>query len=163
MLVAGGVAAILGAAGIGLAAAAEPAPAAAPGWTGNCEAPARAAPLDCHIEQRAVLAGSGQLVAAITIRVPGDSRKPLLMIRLPLGLSLAGGVTLDVDGAGTRALPLQTCDGGGCYAGAPLPPELLAAMRGGRVLDIVFAGLDKNPVRIGLPLDGFAEAFDAVK
>lgn len=156
-----GPAMVIVAAAFGSSLAAEGTP--APGWSGGCEAATRSAPLDCRIEQRAVLAGSGQLVAAVTIRVPGDTRKPLLMIRLPLGLSLAGGVTLDVDGTGARALPLQTCDGSGCYAGAPLPPELLSAMRRGKTLGLVFADLQKNPIRLGLPLDGFAAAYDAVK
>ncbi len=133
------------------------------GWLSACEAPSRTAPLDCRIEQRAVLAANGQLVAAVTIRVPGATRKPLLMVRLPLGLSLEGGVTLAVDGGEARALPLQTCDGSGCYAGAPMPPALLAAMRSGASLDVVFTGLDKRPIKLGLPLAGFAAAFDAVK
>ncbi len=148
--------------GLGTAAAEDKAP-SPPGWVSACDAPTRAAPLDCHIEQRAVLAANGQLVAAVTIRVPGATRKPLLMVRLPLGLSLEGGVTLAVDGAGARSLPLQTCDGSGCYAGAPMPPALLAAMRGGASLDIVFTGLDKRPIKLGLPLAGFTAAFDAIE
>ena len=148
--------------GAGLAVAAEEAP-AQPAWSSACEAPRRDAPLDCRIEQRAVLAASGQLVASVTIRVPGDSRKPLLMVRLPLGLSLEGGVTLSVDGSGARALALQTCDGGGCYAGAPLPPALLEAMRSGGSLDLVFTGLDKRPIKLALPLAGFAAAFDGIQ
>ncbi len=139
------------------------APAPQPGWTSACEAPSRATPLDCQIEQRAVLASSGQLVAAVTIRVPGATRKPLVMVRLPLGLSLEGGVTLAVDGAGAGSLPLQTCDASGCYAGAPLPATLLSAMRSGSSLDVVFTGLDKRPIKLGLPLSGFAAAFDGIK
>ena len=140
-----------------------PTPAPQPGWASACEAPNRTAPLDCRIEQRAVLASSGQLVAAVTIRVPGATRKPVMMVRLPLGLSLEGGVTLAVDGAGAGSLPLQTCDASGCYAGAPLPAPLLAAMRGGNSLDVVFTGLDKRPIKLGMPLTGFTAAFDSIK
>jgi len=134
-----------------------------PGWAANCISAARAAEPDCEVMQRAVLSGSGQLVASVTVRVPADTRRPVMMIRLPLGLSLEGGVTIDVDGAGAHSLPLQTCDQSGCYAGAPLPADLAAAMTAGKSLDLVFSGLDKTPVRVALPLAGFASAFDAIK
>lgn len=134
-----------------------------PGWVGRCEAPSRAAPLECRIEQRAVLAQTGQLVVAVTVRVPGDTRKPELIVRLPLGLSLAGGVTLDVDGAGGRGLPLETCDGGGCYATAPLPADLLAAMVRGDKLDVIFQSLSKAPIRLPMSLAGFSDAYDKIK
>lgn len=146
-----------------LPARAQDAAAAKPGWAASCVSAARAAAPDCEVTQRAVLSGSGQLVASVTIRVPADTRRPVIMIRLPLGLSLEGGVTIDVDGAGGRSLPLQTCDPGGCYAGAPLPSDLAAAMVAGKTLDLVFSGLDKTPVRVALPLGGFASAFDAIK
>ncbi len=146
-----------------LAAWAEDAAPGKPGWAASCVSVARAAAPDCELTQRAVLSGSGQLVASVTVRVPADTRRPVVMIRLPLGLSLEGGVTIDVDGAGARSLPLQTCDPSGCYAGAPLPAEFAAMMSAGKTLARVFSGLDKTPVRVALPLAGFASAFDAIK
>lgn len=143
---------------------AAPAPATPPpGWNSVCQSISRAAPLECRIEQRAILAQTGQLIASITIRVPGDTRSPVLMVRVPLGLSLEGGVTLNVDGAGARSLPLQTCDNSGCYAGAPLPEDLLAAMRAGAKLEIAFQNLNKEPIKIAMSLVGFSDAFAKVK
>lgn len=146
-----------------LAASADDAAASKPGWAASCVSAARDAEPDCELTQRAVLSGSGQLVASVTVRVPGSTRKPVVMIRLPLGLSLEGGVTIDVDGAGARSLPLQTCDPSGCYAGAPLPADFAAAMAAGKTLALVFSGLDKTPVRVALPLAGFASGLDAIK
>lgn len=134
-----------------------------PGWVSNCQAPARDATLECRMEQRAVLKQTGQIVASVTIRVPADTRKPVLMVRVPLGLSIESGVTLAVDGAKGRSLPIQTCDGGGCYAGAPLPADLLSALSKGNELDIVFQNLEKAPIKLVMPLAGFTDAFGRIK
>ena len=135
----------------------------APGWIGLCQAPARDAALDCRVEQRVVIRETGQLVAQVTVRVPADTRKPALIVRVPLRLSLDARVTLDVDGGRAGNLPLQTCDTGGCYAGAPLRADLLAAMQKGDKLNIVFQNLDKAPIRLAMPLAGFGEAYAKIR
>jgi invasion protein IalB len=55
-------------------------------WSVQCSTGARDAPVDCAIEQRAVVSESGQLLTLFTIRVPADTRKPVMMIQTPLGL-----------------------------------------------------------------------------
>ena len=47
-----------------------------PGWTARCGSASRDAPLECAIEQNAVLPRTGQLVIAVNIRVPADTRTP---------------------------------------------------------------------------------------
>jgi len=137
--------------------------AAAPSWLSTCQGPGRAAELECQMEQRAVISGSGQLIGSITIRVPSQTRKPVLMIRGPLGLSLADGVTIDVDGATPQALPLQTCDAGGCYAGAPITDELLNAMFKGQKLNVTFQNLSKEPIKLPMSLAGFSATYGKIK
>jgi len=134
-----------------------------PGWTSGCQSPAREAPLSCGMEQRAVLKETGQLVASLTIRVPGDTRKPVLLVRVPLGLSIEGGVTLDVDGKGGRTLPLQTCDNGGCYASTALPDDLLKMMQRGNQLDLIFQNLNKAPIKLVMSLTGFSDTYAKIQ
>jgi invasion protein IalB len=145
----------------GFAAAQDnPAP---PSWISACQGPARADALECQMEQRAVLSGSGQLVGSVTVRVPADTRAPVLMIRGPLGLSLAGGVAIDVDGAAAETLPLQTCDAGGCYAGAPLSEALLNAMFKGKTFNVTFQNLNKEPIKLPMSLAGFSATYGKIK
>jgi invasion protein IalB len=134
-----------------------------PSWISACQGTARTAELDCQMEQRAVISGSGQLVGSITVRVPAQTRKPVLMIRGPLGLSLAGGVTIDVDGAGGQVLPLQTCDNGGCYAGAPVSDEMLAAMFKGQIFNVTFQNLNQEPIKLPMSLAGFSATYGKIK
>lgn len=137
--------------------------ATAPSWISTCQGPGRAAELECQMEQRAVISGSGQLIGSITIRVPSQTRKPVLMIRGPLGLSLAGGVRVDVDDGAPLALPLQTCDAGGCYAGAPVSDDLLAAMFKGQKLNVTFENLSKEPIKLPMSLTGFSATYGRIK
>jgi invasion protein IalB len=72
----------------GAAAANTPPP---PGWTARCGSASRDAPLECAIEQSAVLPRTGQLVILVNIRVPADTHTPSALVQLPLGLNLPGG------------------------------------------------------------------------
>src|SRR5262245_17618595 len=74
------------------------APQTAGAWASNCSAPGRGLPLQCALEQRAIAKGTGRLVAIVSIRLPEETKKPVSLIQLPLGLFLPAGVQIDVDG-----------------------------------------------------------------
>jgi invasion protein IalB len=154
---------------------ANPAPAAAadngtaqntpppPGWTARCGSASRDAPLECAIEQSAVLPRTGQLVILVNIRVPADTHTPSALIQLPLGLNLPGGAKLQVDDGTATDMQIQTCEARGCYAGTTLAPDLLAAMKSGKQLKISFQNLNKETLTVPLPLADFAAAYDKIK
>ncbi|WP_204312956.1 invasion associated locus B family protein, partial [Stenotrophomonas maltophilia] len=75
----------------------------------------RDAPLECAMEQTAVLSKTGQLIVLVNIRVPGDTRAPVALIQLPLGLNLPVGAKLQVDDGKAVDVPIQTCEARGCY------------------------------------------------
>jgi invasion protein IalB len=134
-----------------------------PGWNARCGSGSREAPLECVIEQTAVLSQTGQLVALVSIRVPGDTRAPVALVQLPLGLNLPLGAKLQVDDGKAIDLPIQTCENRGCYANAPVTPDMLAALRTGKQLKISFQNLAKETMTIPLPLNDFASAYDKIK
>jgi invasion protein IalB len=142
------------------AAPAEAAPAtpASPGWSARCSSASRGAPLECLIEQTAVLTKAGQLVVLIDIRVAADTHAPVAVIQLPLGLNLPAGAKLQVDDGKTTDLQIQTCEQRGCYANAPISPEMLAAMKTGKQLKVSFQNLAKEVISIPMPLTDFAAA-----
>ncbi len=132
-------------------------------WISRCVANARQTPLECSIEQRLLMANTGQLVAAVTVRMPTDANQPVMMIQTPLGLYLPAGLAINVDGASEQALELQTCDANGCYAGSPVSEALLSAMTRGQKLNLVFQGLNLQPVTISADLNGFTAAFQRLR
>ena len=139
-----------------------PAP-AQPGWIARCSSPGRDAPLECAMEQSAVLTKTGQLVALVNIRVPGDTRAPVALVQLPLGLNLQAGAKFQVDDGKSVELPIQTCENRGCYASVSVSPELLNALRAGKQLKVVFQDLGKETIAIPISLADFTTTYDKIK
>jgi len=145
---------------------AEAAPAnapAPPGWIARCTSASRDAPLECAVEQTAVLTKTGQLIVLINIRVASDTRTPIAVIQLPLGLNLPAGAKLQVDDGKTADLQIQTCEQRGCYANTPIAADMLAAMKSGKQLKVSFQNLGKEVISIPMPLADFAAAYDKIK
>jgi invasion protein IalB len=145
---------------------AEAAPAnapAAPGWVARCTSASRDAPLECAIEQSAVLSKTGQLIVLVNIRVPSDTHTPIAVIQLPLGLNLPVGAKLQVDDGKTSDLQIQTCEARGCYTNVPLSPDMLAAMKSGKLLKVSFQNMGKETITIPMPLADFPAAYDKIK
>lgn len=134
-----------------------------PGWIARCASASRDAPLECAVEQNAVLPRTGQLVIAVNIRVPADSHTPSALIQLPLGLNIPAGAKLQVDDGKTVDLQIQTCEARGCYTGTAIAPDLLSAMKSGKQLKISFQNLNKETLTVPLPLADFAAAYEKIK
>jgi invasion protein IalB len=158
--------------------AASPAPAAQPapaptqpqadgaqqaGWVVRCTSVSRDAPLECAMEQNAVLTKTGQTIVLINIRIAPDTRTPVALLQLPLGLNLPVGAKLQVDEGKTFDLQIQTCENRGCYASTPIAADLLAALRSGTQLKVSFQNMAKEAIAIPMPLGDFAAAYDKIK
>jgi invasion protein IalB len=143
-------------------AAAEGAP-AQPGWIARCTSASRDAPLECAIEQNAVLTKTGQTIVLINIRIAPDTRTPVALLQLPLGLNLPVGAKLQVDEGKTVDLQIQTCENRGCYASTPIAPDLLASLKSGKQLKVSFQNMAKETIAIPMPLSDFAAAYDKIK
>ncbi|MCK1625181.1 invasion associated locus B family protein [Bradyrhizobium sp. 147] len=134
-----------------------------PGWIVRCTSASRDAPLECAMEQNAVLTKTGQTVILINIRIAPDTRTPIALLQLPLGLNLPVGAKLQVDEGKTFDLEIQTCENRGCYASTPVAPDLLAALRAGKQLKVSFQNMAKKTIAIPMPLNDFAAAYDKIK
>jgi invasion protein IalB len=144
---------------------AAPAAAAAPppGWAVRCASASRDAPLECAMEQTAVLSKTGQTVVSVNIRVPSDTHTPEILVQLPLGFSLPGGARFQVDDGKATEMELRTCENRGCYASAQIAPDVLAALKAGKQMKVSFQTLNKEAINIPLPLTDFASAYDKIK
>ncbi len=134
-----------------------------PGWAARCTSASRNAPPECAMEQTAVLTKTGQLIVLVNIRVPNDTRTPVALVQLPLGLNLPGGAKFQIDDGKPTDLQIQTCEARGCYAGTPIAPELLAVLKSGKQLKVSFQNLGKETITIPMPLTDFAAAYDKIK
>lgn len=133
-----------------------------PVWTSRCSSEGRKAALLCEIEQSLFITKTSQLVASVNVKLPPETRQPVMMIQLPVGLFLPGGVNLQIDESKPQALVIQTCDLKGCYAATTVSQELLGAMKGGKRLLVTFQNLNKENVNLAFVLSGFAEGYDKI-
>jgi invasion protein IalB len=155
------------------AAQAAPAPSASPqaeansppppGWIARCAAASRESPLECAVEESAVLQKTGQVIVLVNIRVASDTRQPVALVQLPLGLNIPVGGKVQIDEGKTYDLQIQTCEQRGCYANLPIAPDMLAALRTGKQLKVSFQNLGKETLTVPMPLTDFAAAYDKVK
>ena len=143
------------------AAATENQPAA--NWASRCASDGRQSGLDCSVEQSIVETKSRQLLMQIVVRVPPDTRKPVLTIQLPLGLFLPAGVTLKFDENKPERFDVQTCDQKGCYLQMPVSNEMLQEMAKGKQLSVSFQNLSKQDIGVPVSLNGFMVAYDKIK
>lgn len=142
---------------------ADAAPANNAGWVARCTSASRDAPLECAMEQTAVLSKTGQLIVLVNIRVAGDTRAPVALIQLPLGLNLPAGAKLQVDEGKAVDVAIQTCEARGCYINAPIAADILAQLRAGKQLKVSFQNLAKETITIPMPLADFATVYDKIK
>ncbi|WFU14229.1 invasion associated locus B family protein [Bradyrhizobium sp. CB3481] len=136
---------------------------APPGWIARCSSASRASSLECAIEQSAVLTKTGQLIVLINIRVPAETRTPIALVQLPLGLNLPAGAKFQVDDGKTADLQIQTCEARGCYANLPISSEMLTTLKSGKQLKVSFQNLAKETITIPMPLGDFAAAYEKIK
>jgi invasion protein IalB len=141
----------------------QPAQPPGPSWVSRCGAASREAPLECSVEETAVLTKTGQLIVLVNIRVASDTRQPVALVQLPLGLNLPAGAKLQVDDGKVVDLQIQTCENRGCYANTPVSPEMLGALKSGKQLKVAFQNLNKEVITIPMPLADFASAYEKVK
>lgn len=136
---------------------------APPGWVARCSSASRSAPLECAIEQSAVLTKTGQLIVLVNVRVSAETRAPVALVQLPLGLNLPAGAKFQVDDGKTSELQIQTCEARGCYANLQISPDVLAALKSGKQLKVSFKNLNKETLTVPMPLADFAAAYEKIR
>src|SRR5262245_12692660 len=126
------------------------------GWVAKCVSESRQSPIECSMEQTLSLPSTSQLVASVLVRVPSDTRQPVMMIQLPVGIYLPGGLHLEIDDGKPQSVPLQMCDLKGCYASMQVNQDLLASLKSGKRLTMTFQNMAKNNIAVPIPLANFA-------
>ncbi len=104
-----------------------------------------------------------QVIVLFRVRVPPDTRAPVMMVQLPLGLYLPAQVVLHIDDRKAGEFPPQTCDASGCYISGPLSAELLAQLAAGKILKFSFQNLARETIDVSMPLAGFAQAYEGIR
>lgn len=132
-------------------------------WITNCSSASRQGVPECSVEQSIVKTDTLQIVVLFSVRIPADTRSPVMLIQVPLGLFLPAGVQMQTDEDPPMDLPVQTCDAAGCYVSGPVSADLLAQLRRGKTLRVSFQDLSRTRIDVSMPLARFSAAYDSVR
>ncbi len=131
-------------------------------WVVNCaNTPAG---LDCGATQSLLFKQADRNVrAGVQVRVAPDTKKPKLMLHVPLGIHLPAGVKLQFGGSGAKALPFQICLSNGCFAEYAITQAEITAMLKGADLTLSVQAPNHTPFMFKMPAKGFAAAYAKIK
>jgi invasion protein IalB len=120
--------------------------------------------LDCRAGQSVFVKTTGQRILSVAVRVPPDTKKPILMLQVPLGVYLPAGASLRIGKDGARTLPYKGCDRQGCVAEYAITDAEIAAMAKGSDLTISVQNQNRQPAfTLTVPVTGFAAAYAKVQ
>jgi invasion protein IalB len=136
------------------------------GWRVECSSQSNA--LACQLIDQVTARANNGVIAGISVVQAGTAKTPTLIVQVPLGAALDQSVRVGFNGGAEQMLPFVSCYNNGCFARAGLQDSLLAQMRDGKQpLSVSYstydANMNKQSIRITLPLDGFAVAYDKLK
>lgn len=136
------------------------------GWRVDCSSRNNA--LSCRLVDQVLARANNGIIAGLSIVQTGDAKTPTMVVQVPLGAAVADGVRVGIIGGSEQTLPFVSCYNSGCFARGAIADALLSQMRDAKQsLSVSYATYDgsmnKQNVRITLPLDGFAVAYDKLK
>ena len=132
-------------------------------WDTNCSQATRQAEPDCEMSQMVIVPQSRQVLLRLSVQVAGDGSDPRMVLQLPHGIWLPGGVTLAIDDDQWQETELQTCDGNGCYAGFAMDDAALRRLQRGGQLKVTFQSLSREPVTVPVDLNGFTASYAKIR
>ena len=138
----------------------QPAPPAI--WVVSCDN--NRGKLDCRAGQSVFIKSTGQRLLSVAVRVPADTKKPVLILQVPLGVYLPAGASLQIGKDEAKTLPFKGCDRSGCVAEYAINETEIAAMTKGSDLTISVQNQNQQPAfTVTVPVTGFAAAYAKVK
>jgi len=117
----------------------------------------------CFIAQDFIDPGSRRPVLKVTIGYFGPNRQTGAIIAFPLGVPLARGVQISVDGRPLSPIPFQVCRTNGCQAFLLFNDELIAAFKAGNQAVVRLQSAQNEVLDLPLSLNGFTAGFASIK
>jgi invasion protein IalB len=117
----------------------------------------------CQVTGNVVSSDGKQVIFVMSLASSADGKAMVTQMAVPLGIALKAGIKIDVDGAYTTIMPASRCTTQGCLVEGAVESAMIAAMKTKPAATITVATPDGKTVPIKLSLDGFSDAFAAMK
>jgi invasion protein IalB len=132
-----------------------------PTWMVNCTNVAGG--FDCRASQTLVNKNTGKAVVTLVVRTTPGTKKPVMLVQVPLGIYLPAGIGLQIGRDAMKTLQLQSCNLEGCLTEYSLADAEIAAMQRNADLTVSMKDLKQIPVSLKVPGLGFAAAYAKMK
>lgn len=140
----------------------RPAPAQRPvGWVVTCNSSDTG--LNCRTSRSLVDKKTGRPVVVVNVAIPATTKKPVMAVRLPLGIYLPAGASVQFGQDAPKPLLLQRCGNNGCYAEYAITEADIAAMLKGADLTISAQAPNQTPLTYLVRAEGFPAAYAKIK
>jgi len=140
-------------------------------WLERCtpEPPAGASPPAqgeqnvCFLVQQVMDQNTQRPVLKITIGFFGEDRQAGAVIAMPLGVPLAQGLEISVDGKEINKVPFQICRRDGCQAYVQLDEAAVGAFKAGTQAQARVASTQGEGLDLPISLKGFTAGFGSIQ
>lgn len=130
-------------------------------WTAACSDTSKG--FECRAAQTIFYQqGPRRIQVSAILRLLPDTKKPNLFLRLPLGVKLAAGVTVQVGRGKARAIAFESCNLNGCLAEYAITKAEIASLKKGADLTLSVRTAQNAPINFTVPAAGFAAAYAKV-
>lgn len=86
-----------------------------------------------------------------------------MLVALPHGLFLPGGLSMQIDDGKARQSAIQTSDAKGVYAALPVTSDMLARLKAGNSLKVSMNNVQRRKLTIPVSLTGFTAAVEKLQ
>ena len=102
-------------------------------------------------------------ILKITIGFFGAERRAGAVVAMPLGVPLARGLRISVDGKEIDTVPFQVCEQEGCQAFVPMGDTMVAAFKAGSQAQARVESSQGQDFTVPMSLNGFTAGFTAIQ
>jgi len=139
-------------------------------WTQRCTPtppPGASPPRDgelqvCFIVHEHIDPGSNRPVLKMTVGFFEPNRHPGTVVALPLGVPLARGAQIAVDGQPVASIPFEVCRRDGCQAFLALNDEVIQKFKGGSGGEVQMTSSQGETLSLPFSLKGFTAGYDSI-
>ena len=130
-------------------------------WRIQCNSPT-GAPSSCRMFQNIIVKDSREPILRFFVGYAEESKAPIGLIVVPLGMNLASGITFKIDDGQTYELAVEVCLPNGCQARFGFDENFLDLFKRGNGATVTFFGGNQQPFNIPVSLKGFTAALDTI-
>lgn len=117
----------------------------------------------CFLIQQVSDQNTRRPLLKITVGFFGPERRAGAVVAMPLGVPLARGLQVSVDGKEIDTVPFQICERDGCQAFLPMDDAMVGAFKAGSTAQVKVESGQGQDFALPISLNGFTAGFGSIQ